>query len=170
MTGNGLSEVKDPSKLLLEDRLENTPGSALTLIMEGTRPITIEVQALVVPTTIPIPRRIAKGISTSRLQLLTAILTKHLHLPLGDKDVFVNVTGGLNITEPGVDLGLALAIISSTKNKPLANNTICFGEVGLLGEIRKVTFQDKRLKEAKALGYQEIYSPEKFHHLHSIKI
>lgn len=170
MTGNGLSEVKDPSKLLLEDRLENTPGSALSLIMEGTRPITVEVQALVVPTTIPIPRRIAKGISPSRLQLLTAILTKHLHLPLADKDVFVNITGGINITEPGIDLGIALAIISSTKNKPLPTNSICFGEVGLLGEIRKVAFQDKRLKEAKTLGYHQIYSPNNLRHLRLIKL
>jgi DNA repair protein RadA/Sms len=170
MTSNGLEEVKDPSRLLLEDRLENTPGSVLTLVMEGTRPITIEVQALVVPTSIPIPRRIAKGISISRLQLLCAILTKHLHLPLGDKDVFVNITGGMNITEPGVDLGLALAIISSTKDKPLPTNSICFGEVGLLGEIRKVTFQDKRLKEAKALGYKSIISPDSFKHLRQIKI
>jgi len=170
MTGQGLIEVKDPSKLLLEDRLDQTPGSALALIMEGTRPITIEVQALVTSTTIPIPRRIAKGISTSRLQLICAILTKHLHLPLGDKDVFVNITGGLNVNEPGIDLALALAILSSTKNKPLPKASVCFGEVGLLGEIRKVTFQEKRLKEAKTLGYQQIISPIDFHHLRQIKL
>jgi DNA repair protein RadA/Sms len=168
MTGDGLMEVKDPSQFLLEGRLTKTPGSVLGLIMEGSRPMTAEIQALVVDSAIPIPRRIAKGINANRLQLICAILTKHLRLPLGTKDVFVNVTGGLNINEPGVDLAIALAIISSVKNKALPENSICFGELGLLGEIRNVSFQDKRLKEAKALGYKHIYSPSTHPHLSSI--
>lgn len=170
MTGNGLEEVTDPSKFLLEDRIPNSPGSILTMIMEGTRPMIIEIQALVTPTPIPIPRRIAKGISTSRLQLISAILTKHLHLPLADKDIFVNITGGLTINEPGVDLGIALAIASSVKEKALPEKTVCFGELGLLGEIRKVNFQDKREKEAKKLGYTTILSPSSFHHIRDIKL
>jgi DNA repair protein RadA/Sms len=159
MTSGGLEEVKNPGAILLEGRIHNAPGSCLTMIMEGTRPLTIEIQALVVSSPLPIPRRIAKGISTNRLQLICAILTKHLHLPIGEKDVFVNVTGGLDVKDPGADLGIALAIISSAKDMPLPENSICFGELGLLGEIRKVGFADKMLKEAKALGYERIFSP-----------
>jgi DNA repair protein RadA/Sms len=157
MTSGGLEEVKNPGAILLEGRIHNAPGSCLTMIMEGTRPLTIEIQALVVSSPLPIPRRIAKGISTNRLQLICAILTKHLHLPIGEKDVFVNVTGGLDVKDPGADLGIA--IISSAKDMPLPENSICFGELGLLGEIRKVSFADKMLKEAKALGYERIFSP-----------
>ncbi len=168
MTGNGLEEVPDPSKFLLDGRLKGTPGSILALVMEGTRPMTAEIQALVVESAIPIPRRIAKGINTNRLQLICAILTKHLKLPLGTKDVFVNVTGGLTINEPGVDLAVALAIISSVKDRALPDSSICFGELGLLGEIRSVSFQEKRLKEAKKLGYKHIYSPSTHPHLSKI--
>lgn len=160
MTSGGLEQVLDPSKILLESKLENAPGSALTMIMEGTRPLTIEIQALIVPTTIPVPRRVAKGISGNRLQLICAILTKHARLPLGEKDVFVNVTGGLDVKDPGADLGIALALISSFKNKALPKNSICFGELGLLGEIRNVAFTDKMEKEATKLGYKNIYSPK----------
>lgn len=159
MTGEGLEEVKDPGAILLEGRIKNAPGSCLTMIMEGTRPLTVEIQALVVSSPLPIPRRIAKGISVNRLQLICAILTKHLRLPIGEKDVFVNVTGGMEVKDPGADLGIAMAIISSAKNKPMPENSICFGELGLLGEIRRVGFTDKMLKEAKALGYKKIYSP-----------
>jgi DNA repair protein RadA/Sms len=160
MTGEGLAEVKDPGAILLEGRVKNAPGSCLTMIMEGTRPLTIEIQALVVSSPLPIPRRIAKGISINRLQLICAILTKHLHLPIAEKDVFVNVTGGLDVKDPGADLGIALSIVSSAKDTPLPENSICFGELGLLGEIRKVGFSDKMLKEAKLLGYEKIYSPD----------
>ncbi len=168
MTGNGLEEVADPSKFLLEGRLKGTPGSILALVMEGTRPMTAEIQALVVESAIPIPRRIAKGINTNRLQLICAILTKHLKLPLGTKDVFVNITGGLTVNEPGVDLAVALAIISSVKNKALPDSSICFGELGLLGEVRSVSFQEKRLKEATKLGYKHVYSPQTHPHLSKI--
>jgi DNA repair protein RadA/Sms len=170
MTGGGLAEVKDPGALLLEGRLKNAPGSCLTMIMEGTRPLTVEIQALVVSSPLPIPRRIAKGISANRLQLICAILTKHLHLPIANKDVFVNVTGGMDVKDPGADLGIALAIVSSTKNVPLPENSICFGELGLLGEIRNVGFSDKMLKEAKALGYSKIFSPEGYPTLSSLRL
>jgi DNA repair protein RadA/Sms len=170
MTSAGLEEVKDPGAILLEGRIKNAPGSCLTMIMEGTRPLTIEIQALVVSSPLPIPRRIAKGISTNRLQLICAILTKHLHLPIGEKDVFVNVTGGLDVKDPGADLGIALALVSSVKDIPLPENSICFGELGLLGEIRKVSFGDKMLKEAKALGYDKIFSPSTHPSIKSIKL
>ena len=168
MTNGGLEEVADPSQFLLEGRLKASPGSILALVMEGTRPMTAEIQALVVDSAIPIPRRIAKGVNTNRLQLICAILTKHLQLPLGTKDIFVNITGGLTVNEPGVDLAIALAIISSVKNKALPDSSICFGELGLLGEIRSVSFQEKRLKEAKKLGYKHIYSPTTHPHLSKI--
>lgn len=170
MTSKGLKEIKDPSKFLLEGRLKNSPGSALALVMEGTRPLTVEVQALVVPSNLPIPRRISKGIRNSRLQLICAILTKHLHLSLHNKDVFLNVTGGMNIKEPGADLAIALSIISSAKNKPLPDKSISFGELGLLGEVRSVSFQDKRLKEAKTLGYTKIYSLKNTSHLKKLNL
>lgn len=170
MDGSGLTEVKDPGAILLEGRVENAPGSCLTMIMEGTRPLTVEIQALVVSSPLPIPRRIAKGISTNRLQLICAILTKHLNLPIVTKDVFVNVTGGMDIKDPGADLGIALAIVSSVKDKPLPENSICFGELGLLGEIRKVGFTDKMLKEAKSLGYTNIFSPSTHKSIKNIKL
>lgn len=169
MEGSGLTEVKDPGSLLLEDRVESAPGSCLTMIMEGTRPLTIEVQALVVHSPLPVPRRVAKGISPNRLQLICAILSKHLNLPLATKDVFVNVTGGLDVKDPNADLGIALAIISSTKDKPLPDSTVCFGELGLLGEIRKVGFSEKMAKEAKSLGYKNTFSPFTHKNIKSIK-
>lgn len=170
MTGKGLIEVKDPSKFMLAGRVENAPGSSLCLIMEGTRPLTVEIQALVVPSNLAIPRRVVKGININRLQLICAVLTKHLNLPLGNKDVFVNVTAGYKLSEPGADLGIALAIISSIKNQALPINSIAFGELGLLGEIRSVAFQDKRVKEAKTLGYKKTISPENTKHLKDIKL
>lgn len=170
MTSKGLEEVKDPSKFMLEGRVENAPGSSLCLIMEGTRPLTVEIQALVVPSNLAIPRRVVKGININRLQLICAVLTKHLNLPLGNKDVFVNVTAGYNLSEPGADLGIALAIISSIKNQALPANSIAFGELGLLGEIRSVAFQDKRIKESKTLGYKKTISPENTKHLKEIKL
>ena len=170
MDGGGLTEVKDPGAILLEGRVKNAPGSCLTMVMEGTRPLTVEIQALVVASPLPIPRRIAKGISGNRLQLICAILTKHLNLSLATKDVFVNVTGGMDVKDPGADLGIALAIVSSVKDKPLPENSICFGELGLLGEIRKVGFTDKMLKEAKSLGYTTVLSPLSHASLRSIKI
>jgi DNA repair protein RadA/Sms len=170
MTGNGLEEVKDPSKFMLEGRIENAPGSSLSLIMEGTRPLTVEVQALVVSSNLAIPRRVAKGININRLQLICAVLQKHLKLPLGNKDVFLNITAGYHLTEPGADLAIALAIVSSAKNKPLPNNSIAFGELGLLGEIRPVTFQDKRIKESKTLKYQKIFSSQTIPHLSKINL
>lgn len=170
MTGQGLIEVSDPSKLLLTNTSQNQPGSSLALVMEGTRPITIEIQALVTSTPIPIPRRIANGIATNKLQLITAILSKHLKLKLADKDVYVNITGGYKVTDPAADLAIALSIISSAKNKPLPPGTIAFGEVGLLSEIRPIAFLDKRIKEAKNLGYKNIISPAKFAKLSAINL
>jgi len=170
MDGGGLTEVKDPGAILLDGRVKNAPGSCLTMVMEGTRPLTVEIQALVVASPLPIPRRVAKGISSNRLQLICAILTKHLNLSLATKDVFVNVTGGMEVKDPGADLGIALAIVSSVKDRSLPENSICFGELGLLGEIRKVGFTDKMIKEAKSLGYTTVFSPLSHASIRSIKL
>jgi DNA repair protein RadA/Sms len=126
--------------------------------MEGTRPLLIEVQALVTNSQLAMPRRVGRGIELSRIQVLSAVLQKHAGLPLGTHDVFLSAAGGFRVTEPAVDLGLAVAIASSLKNKQVAQKTVFIGEVGLLGEIRKVNYLEKRIKEAKRLGFTRIIS------------
>lgn len=153
MHDDGLRQVSNPSKLFLESRITNVPGSAITVLLEGTRPIVVEIQALTVPTQLAIPRRIATGVDVNRLQLIIAILQKHLNLPLGSSDVFVNVSGGLKVEEPGADLAVALAIVSSFRNIPIDQHTVILGELGLLGEVRSVSSEMRRVKEAKRIGY-----------------
>ena len=159
MTDNGLTEVKNPSDVFLEEKQKNAAGSCVVSTMEGTRPVLVEVQALVVPSQLAIPRRVGTGVDQRRLQLLVAVLTKKCRLSLGQMDVYVNVAGGLRLIEPAVDLGVCMAIASSFKNKPLGQKTAVFGEVGLLGEVRKVGFIEKRIREAKKLGYSRIIGP-----------
>lgn len=161
MTDSGLAEVANPSDIFLEERQANVPGSCVAVIMEGTRPMLVEVQALAIPSQLAIPRRVGSGVDLRRLQLLVAVLSKRLKLPLGSYDIYINVAGGLKIQEPAADLAVCLAIISSFKNKALGPKTAAFGEVGLLGEVRKVSFAAKRLSEAKKLGYSQVISPEK---------
>ena len=156
MNDSGLSEVTNPSDIFLEERQINVAGSCVAVVMEGTRPMLVEIQALVVPSQLAVPRRVGSGIDLRRLTLLTAVLSKRLKLPLGSYDVFVNVAGGLNLKEPAADLAVCLAVVSSLKNKPVGAKTAVFGEVGLLGEIRKVSFSEKRLREAKKLGYKPL--------------
>lgn len=159
MAEKGLIEVSNPSALFLQDRVKNVPGSSVTVILEGTRPMLVEIQALVVPTQLAVPRRVGSGVDYNRLQLLVAILTKRLNIPLGGFDLFVNVSGGLKIAEPATDLAIALAILSSFNNKPIDPTIAVFGEVGLLGEVRRVGGEERRVKEAKRLGFTEIISP-----------
>lgn len=168
MTDKGLLAIDNPSKLLLRQRAKGVPGSVVAATVEGTRPVLVEIQALVVPTQLAVPRRISQGIDYNRLQLICAVLTKRLGLPLGGFDVFVNITGGFKIEEPAVDLGVALAIYSSFKNLALDLKTVCFGELGLLGEIREVGQPEKRIKEAKRLGFTQIISPEKFSSINQV--
>ena len=160
MAENGLKEVTNPSALFLQDRVKNVPGSVVTVIVEGSRPLLVEIQALVVPSQLAIPRRVVNGIDYGRLQLLVAILQKRLNIPLGTFDVFVNVSGGLKIEEPAADLAVVMAILSSFKNKPLDPATAVFGEVGLLGEVRRVAGEERRIKEAKRLGFTTVLSPQ----------
>lgn len=159
MTEEGMSEVKNPSKIFLETR-QNAPGSVVVPILTGLRPILVEIQALVTKTNLPVPRRTGSGIDNNKLQLLVAVLQKRLGLPLYDQDIFVNVTGGLKIFEPAADLGICMAITSSLKDQNIRPKSVFLGEVGLLGEIRSVQRLDKRVVEAKKLGFTDVISPE----------
>ncbi len=153
----GLKEVTNPSELFLSEKV-SAPGSAITAILTGLRPMLLEIQALVTKTNSPIPRRVGTGVDNNRLQLLVAVLQKRMRLPLWDQDVFVNVTGGLKITEPAADLAICMAIISSFNDTTLDPKSVYIGEVGLLGELRTVRQLEKRANEAKKLGYTKVIS------------
>lgn len=159
MKEQGMMEVKNPSKFFLDNKAE-APGSAVTVILTGVRPILVEIQALVTKTSLPVPRKVAQGIDHNRLQLLAAVLQKRMGLPLWDQDIFVNVTSGLKIYEPAADLAICMSVISSFTEKVLGGKTIFIGEVGLLGELRVVRQLDKRETEAKKLGFNKIISPK----------
>ena len=159
MLEEGMVEVPNPSEAFLAERQTNAPGSAIAVTIEGTRPLLVEVQALASATTFSNPRRTPNGIDLNRLLLLTAVLTRRVHIPLHDKDVFVNVIGGLQIDEPAADLGVALAIASSVKDRPVHADMAFFGEVGLSGELRAVSQLESRLKEAAKLGFKRCVIP-----------
>lgn len=168
MMETGMEEVKNPSELFLgKDKAAS--GSVVVATLEGTRPLLVEVQALTVATQIPVPRRVGNGINSNRLQMLVAIIQKHLRLPLGNFDIFVNVASGIKVFEPAADLGICLAIVSSFKNKPLPGKTVAIGEVGLLGEIRSVIGLERRIKEARKLGFIHVISPKHYSNLTGIK-
>lgn len=162
MRDQGLYSFKDIEKAFLEKNVKNVSGSVVTSIMQGTRPLLVEIQALVVPTKLAIPRRIAQGIDSKKLELLLAVLTRRCGLPLYDFDVFVNVAGGLKVAEPASDLAVCLSIASAYFDKPVSVKTIAIGEVGLLGEIREVSAQDKRIKEAKRMGFDNAITSSNF--------
>lgn len=162
MTGAGMEEVSNPSEVFLEERDDHESGSSIATVMEGTRPVLVEVQALVVNSELPVPRRVAEGVSVRRVQLILGVLQKHAGLRLSNSDVFVKVTGGLLIKEPAVDLAVAMAVVSSYVGKALPKNATYIGEVGLLGEIRSVSWYGKREKEAVKLGYSKIFSRDKY--------
>ena len=162
MEGEGMAEVKNPEQIFLSSvKQSSTPGSVLVVILEGTRPFLIEIQALAVYSKYPMPKRVASGIDQRRLELLLAVLQKHARLPVENHDIFVNIAGGVKVTDPAVDLGVCLAIYSSLKNKSL-DKTVSIAEVGLLGELRKVPYIEKRIKEAKKLGFGNIVTAESF--------
>lgn len=154
MTDKGLAGVANPSQLMLAERVKNVPGSVVSVVLEGQRPMLIEIQALVVPSQLAVPRRVATGVDFARLQMLVAVLMKRADLHLGNEDIFVNVTGGIRLADRGVDLAICLAVASSFLNKSLPGDVAAVGEVGLLGEVRKVGGLEKRVKEAKKLGYR----------------
>jgi DNA repair protein RadA/Sms len=160
MAEQGMVEVPNPSEAFLAERQINAPGSAIAVTMEGTRPLLIEIQALASSTTFANPRRTANGIDYNRLLLLTAVLTRRARLALHDKDIFVNVIGGLQIDEPAADLATAVAIASSVKDRPIHADMAFVGEIGLSGELRAVSQLEARLKEAAKLGFKRCLIPQ----------
>ena len=160
MCNTGLEEVKNPSEYMLNGRPEDASGSVVACSMEGTRPILVEVQALVCHSNFGIPRRTAAGTDFNRVNLLMAVLEKRLGLKLGDCDAYVNIAGGIRMNEPAIDLGIVLAIASSKKDIIVREDTICFGEVGLSGEVRGVTMSEQRVAEAKKLGFKKCIVPK----------
>ncbi len=160
MKGDGLREVLNPSEYMLAGRARDASGSIVTCSVEGTRPMLLELQALVTKSNFGMPRRTAVGIDYNRVNLIMAVLEKRLGMPLSDYDAYVNITGGIKINEPAIDLGLVLAIISSFKNEPIDDKTICFGEVGLSGEVRSVNMALQRVNEAVKLGFRRCILPK----------
>jgi DNA repair protein RadA/Sms len=162
MEDSGMHEVANPSDRFLADRQKKVPGSSIVCVLEGTRPMLVEIQALVVHSNLAVPRRVASGVDQRRVQILVAVLTKRCVVRLGNMDVYVNVAGGLNIREPASDFGIALAIASSAKNKALPYDSVVVGEIGLLGEVRKVGRLKQRLSEAKAQGFKRVITANEF--------
>jgi len=160
MRDNGLQEVTNPSEVFLSERSFGASGSTVVASIEGTRPILIEVQALVTPTSYGVPQRTTTGFDYRRLGLLVAVLEKRLGMVLGQHDVFVNIAGGVRIDEPAVDLGIASSIISSLRDVPVDSQTIAVGEIGLSGEVRTVSQIEKRVQEAEKLGFRRIILPK----------
>ncbi|WP_022764083.1 DNA repair protein RadA [Butyrivibrio sp. XPD2006] len=160
MQEKGLVEVTNPSEFMLDGRPENASGSIVTCSVEGTRPILIEIQALVCRSNFGFPKRQANGTDYNRVNLLMAVLEKRVGLQMGESDAYVNLAGGMRIAEPSLDLGICLALISSFKNKPISGDVIAFGEVGLSGEVRSVNMAEARVSEARKLGFKTCIVPK----------
>lgn len=160
MREKGLIEVENPSEYMLNGRPECASGSVVACAIEGTRPMLLEIQALVCKTNFGMPRRTAAGVDYNRVNLLMAVLEKRMGLPLSNYDAYVNIAGGIRMNEPATDLGIVMSIVSSYKNRPFSGDTIVFGEVGLSGEVRAVTMPEQRVAEAKKLGFKTCIIPE----------
>jgi DNA repair protein RadA/Sms len=158
MTGGGLVGVPDPSEVFGRT-VDGEPGAAVACALEGTRPILLEVQALVAQTDLAMPRRVATGVDPKRLAMIAAVLARHAGIALGQADVFVNVAGGVRIDEPGADLAVALAIASAARRLPVRPGTAAFGEIGLTGRLRAATQSDRRLEECAKLGLTAVVAP-----------
>jgi DNA repair protein RadA/Sms len=159
MTGAGLVGVPDPSAVFGKT-VHGEPGAAVACALEGTRPILLEIQALVAPSDLAMPRRVATGVDPKRLAMIVAVLARHAGIGLGQADVFVNVAGGVRIDEPGADLAIALAIASAARRLPVRDSTAAFGEIGLTGRLRPATQADRRLEECAKLGLLRVVAPE----------
>ncbi len=160
MRDKGLMEVSNPSEFMLQGKPEGEPGSVVTASMEGTRPILVEVQALICQTNFNMPRRTAAGTDYNRVNLLMAVLEKRLGIQMSGMDAYLNVAGGMRINEPALDLAIVMAILSSYKNRSLDSKTICFGEIGLTGEVRAVNMAEQRVIEAGKMGYNVVLLPQ----------
>jgi DNA repair protein RadA/Sms len=159
MRGEGLVEVSNPSQVFLAERVEGASGSAVAVTLEGTRPLLVEVQALVSRSALAVPRRTSNGIDPNRLLLVAAVLSKRLNVGLYDQDIYVNVVGGLRVDEPAADLAMALAILSSFKDRPIDPGLVAVGEIGLSGEVRGVAQLERRVREAAQLGFTRAVVP-----------
>ncbi len=159
MKEEGLQEVTNPSEIFLAERPTGTSGSTVMASMEGTRPILVEIQALVAPTAFAVPKRMAMGVDYNRLSLLVAVMEKKVGINLSHQDIFANVAGGLRIEEPAVDLGVVVAVASSHLDKVIPAGMVVFGEVGLAGEVRGVSFGEQRVREAARLGFKSCILP-----------
>jgi DNA repair protein RadA/Sms len=160
MEDSGLREVLNPSEVFISHRSQDESGIAIVAAIEGTRPILLEVQALVTPSNYGVPQRTSNGLDIRRLQMILAVLEKRLGLRFSQNDIFVNVAGGIYLNDPAVDLGVAAALVSSLKNEPLNSNTVFVGEIGLTGEVRGVSHLEQRLSEAAKLGFEKIILPK----------
>lgn len=159
MKDSGLAGVSNPSAMLLAQRPSNSAGSVVVAVMEGTRPMLVELQALVTSTYISVPRRLASGVDFNRALLTLAVLERRAGMHLEREDIYINVVGGVKVVEPALDLGLALAVASAHHDKPLSSEMVAFGEVGLAGEVRYVTHMEARVKESIKLGFKKIILP-----------
>ncbi len=160
MTGEGLRGVDNPSEAFIAERASDAAGSVIVPTVEGSRPLLVEIQALTNPTATPTPRRTANGLDQGRLLLVSAVLSRRLGLPLATQDIIASVVGGLRVQEPAADLALALAIVSSHRDKPVPPDLVALGEIGLSGELRSVTQLDRRLAEAERLGFRRCLLPQ----------
>lgn len=160
MREQGLTEVENPSEFMLDGRPEGASGAVVACAMEGTRPILLEVQALVAQSNLGIPRRTSAGTDYNRVNLLTAVLEKRCHYEMGRYDVYVNIAGGMKMNEPALDLPILMALVSSLKDRPVDEKTIIFGEVGLSGEVRAVSMAEQRVNEAVKLGFEACILPQ----------
>ena len=160
MRQEGMCEVTNPSDILITEREDNPSGSCILASVEGTRPILVEIQALTSQTVFGLPKRTANGFDYNRLAVLIAVLEKRAGLSLGNQDVYLNVAGGMRISEPAADLGIIATVASSCKNVPIPQSTVVMGEVGLTGEVRRINLIEKRLKEAEKLGFKTCIIPE----------
>ncbi len=163
MRQDGLHEVENPSEYMLSGRAVGASGNTVTCVMEGTRPLLIEIQALVTDTNFGFPKRQATGLDFNRVSLLMAVLEKRVGLRLSQSDAYVNIAGGMRVSEPATDLAVVIAIISSFKNKPVDKDTAAFGEVGLSGEVRAVSMCERRVIEAQKLGFTRVMVPKANH-------
>ncbi len=160
MRDKGLAEVSNPSEFMLQGKPEGEPGSVVAASIEGTRPILVEVQALICQTNFNMPRRTAAGTDYNRVNLLMAVLEKRLGIQMSGMDAYINVAGGMKVNEPALDLAIVMAILSSFKNRALDSKTICFGEIGLTGEVRAVNMAEQRVMEAGKMGFNVVFLPQ----------
>ena len=160
MQEQGLRQVHNPSEVFLSERPQDTIGSVVVPCMEGTRPVLVELQALVASSPYGQPRRMTNGADYNRTAMLLAVLEKKMQLPISNQDIYLNVVGGLKVDEPAIDLGIIAALVSSMQNRPILDDAVVIGEVGLTGEVRTVNFLDKRLIEAEKMGFRVAVVPQ----------